>query len=313
MTAAVRTGLRQRTPEWLEARRGLVTGTDLPVLLGLSPYKCEADLADEKLAGTLTESNLRMRVGTALEDLIAAEYTGATGHPVQRFRDLVVHPDINWAAASPDRRVVGKHHAVELKWTGSRNRFADGLPQDVEAQVAWTLGVLGWEHGDVAVLVGGDELRVFEQDADPALFEHLVAIAADFRRRLAAGGPFERDSARLRRDYPADNGAEMVADGELDTAVRTLISLRDRRKALEADEDQVERAIKSRMGEVALLRGDGWRASWRRTKDSTVTDWKSLATGLLNEKAETERAALVGLHSDTKPGFRPFRVTFDKE
>jgi putative phage-type endonuclease len=207
--------LRQGTPAWREARKALVTATDIPVLLGLSPYKCEADLADEKRGiAPETETNLRMRVGKALEDLIADEYERVTGYRTRRWAGLAVSKDIEWAAASPDRKRKGA--LVELKWTGSKSRFADGLPQDVEAQVAWQLGVTGYSHADVAILVNGDDVLVREVDADPALFANLVTVAADFRRRLAEGGPFSRDLNRIKRDYPADNGAEMLADGELD-------------------------------------------------------------------------------------------------
>ncbi len=52
--------------------------------------------------------------------------------------------------------------------------------------------------------------------------------------------------------------------------------------------------------------------TWKRTKDATETDWKSIASGLLNALPEPERAALVGLHSTVRPGFRPFRVAWEK-
>ncbi|MHB8398413.1 MAG: lambda-exonuclease family protein [Candidatus Limnocylindrales bacterium] len=313
MTTAVRTGLRQGTPAWAEARRSLITSTAIPVLLGLSPFRCEADLADEMRSGIRQESSLRMRVGSALEDLIASEYTRTTGRPVQRMRDLIRHPSIEWAAASVDRRVVGEHRAVELKWTGSRTRFADGLPQDVEAQVVWALGVLGWERSDVAVLLGGEDLKVFKVEADPVLFANLVKVAEDFRRRLEAGGPFARDAARIRRDFPSDNGAEMLADGQLAGAVDELVRIRAERRHLEELEEGFETAIKARMGEVAVLRGDGFHVTWKRTKDREETDWRSLADGLLRTLPETERAAFVGLHTTVRPGFRPLRVVIDKE
>src|SRR6186997_1940271 len=71
------------TPEWLEARKGLITATDLPVILGLSPYKCEADLADEKNGKEQDPPTLRMRAGLLLEGLIAEAYTEQTGRKVQ--------------------------------------------------------------------------------------------------------------------------------------------------------------------------------------------------------------------------------------
>jgi putative phage-type endonuclease len=305
--------LRQGSAEWREARRSLITGTDISVLLGISPFRCEADLADEKLYGIAQESTLRMRIGSALEDLIASEYTAQTGRRVRRARGMVGHPSIEWAAASLDATTIGERRLVEFKRTGSRSRFADGIPQDVEAQVAWGLGCTGYPVADIAVLTD-DALTVYEQPAPTAaVFADLVAVATDFRRRLAAGGPFARDAARIRRDYPADNGAEMVADAEVTEAVRALVDTRTTRKRLEANEEALESAIKSRMGEFASLRGDGFHATWKRTKDRDETDWKSLAAGLLHTLSETDRTTVVALHTSVRAGFRPFRLVLDKE
>lgn len=304
--------LRQGSPEWLEGRRALITGTDIPILLGLSPYRCEADLADEKLGGARQESTLRMRIGSALEELIASEYEQQTGRRVRRFRSMVAHREIEWAAASPDAAVIGDRRLVEFKRTGSRTRFADGIPQDVEAQVAWQLGVTGYPVADVAVLTD-DALTVYEQQADPVLFADLVVVAEDFRRRLEAGGPFARDNARVKRDHPADDGSEIIADTDVAEAVRALIEARVTRKTIEAREEALEAAIKARMGDAAVMTGDGFRITWKRTKDAEQVDWKSIADGLLRQLPETERTALVGLHTTVRQGFRPFRVVADKE
>lgn len=313
MSAPVRIPLRQGTPAWLDARRTMITSTDIPVLLGLSPYKCEADLADEKLLGVEQESSLPMRVGTALQDLIGEEYSRATGRKVRSAHGMFAHPDLAWAACSPDFTVVGEKRLVEAKSSGSRARFADGIPQDVEAQVAWALGVSGYPVADIAVLVGNRDFMVVEQAADPALFTNLVAIAENFRARLAAGGPFARDADRIKRDHPTDDGTEMVADADVDDAVRSLLGARAQRVALEKAEEALEAAIKTRMGDAARLVGEGYSVTWKRTRDVTTTDWKSVADGLLRQLPETERTALVGLSTSVRPGFRPFRVVLSKE
>jgi putative phage-type endonuclease len=304
---------RAGSPEWLAERRGLVTATDIPIILGLSPYKSEAQLAAEKLGQSEPdEPTLRMRLGRSLEPFIAEEYSRMTGLRLRRFTGLVHHPSIAWAAATPDYRAVGRKLDVEIKWHGGRSRFADGLPQDYEAQVRWQLGVLGYQQGEVAALVV-DELRTFPVEHDEAQWRKLVDIAADFRRRLEAGGPFTEDAASLRARYPSDDGTEMTADAELAEAVSTLVALREKRKAIEADEEHLEVAIKQRMGDAASLVGPGFHVTWKRTRDHSETDWKLLAEGLLRQLPETERDALVGLHSTVRSGFRPFRVWLDKE
>ena len=304
--------VRQGTPAWLEARRSHVNATDLPVLLGISPWKCEQDLADEKAGGNGTESTLVMRVGSALEDLIADAYAAQTGRKVRRVRGLWESRAIPWAAASPDATAAGR--LIEIKWTGSRARFRDGLPDDTAAQVQWQLMVAEAPVADVATLtVGEDEIRVFEVRADPLLQGNFVAIAADFRRRLAEGGPFAQSLESLKRTHPADDGSELVADPDITAAVLALRAVRGRLDEFKATEEQLKVAIQTRMADASVLVGDGFRVTWKRTKDRAETDWKSLASGLLTQLPEPERVALVGLHSTVVPGFRPWRVAWGKE
>lgn len=313
MTAPVRIKVRQRTPEWREARRRLITGTAIPVLLGLSPYRCEADLADEMLGrGVPDAENVRMRLGTALEPLIQQLYEERTGRTLRRQHGLIVHPDIPWAGASLDCRAVGESLVVETKYTASRTRFADGLPEEIEAQAVWQAAVAGVEAVDVAALVL-DELRVYTVPANPELFANLVVIAEDFRRRLAAGGPFSRDAARIRRDHPSDDGSTAVAPADVADAMRALLDLRAQIKRHEETEERLVAQIEAWMGDAAVLEAPGMRATWKRTKDRSETDWKAIAADLMAPMGETDRDAVVARFTSVRPGMRPFRLVGTKE
>jgi len=302
--------VKQGSDEWLAARRELVTATDVGALLGVNPWKSEADVAAEKMGERVTESTLRMRIGQALEGLVASEYESQTGYRLRRFHGLHVHSEIKWAAASPDYRVAGRRMLVETKWTAGRGRFADGLPQEIEAQVQWQLGCVGWTLADVAVLIGGEELRTYPVAYDEAVFAGMVEVASDFRKRLAAGGPFAESVDSIRRHYPTDDGSEMVADAELEEAVRELHRLRNARGDLEATIDAIEVAVKARMADAARLEGSNWFITWKQTRDATLVDWQSIAQGVLTTLAEEQREALISLHTLVKPGARPFRLTW---
>lgn len=313
MSQPVRLALRQGSPTWLEARRSLITSTDIPVLLGISPWKCEADLADEKLGiAPETAPSVRMRIGSLLQDLIGEEYSRITGRKAKPVRDLWVHPEIPWAAASPDFRVVGERRLVEAKRTASRTRFADGLPQDVEAQCVWALGVSGFDVSDVAVLLGDDGLLepIPEVRFDATLFGQLVEIAEDFRRRLVEGGPFYRDAARVKRDYPTDNGTEMVGGEDEAVLVRQLLNLRAEKATAEKAADAIETALKVRMGAASRMTGQGWSITWKRTKDVASVDWQAIAEDVM---PADQRDALIAAHTTVRDGFRPFRVSTAKE
>lgn len=305
--------LVQGTDAWRIGRREYITGTDIAVLLGISPYRCEADLADEKrgLVDGVAET-LRMRIGKALEDTIVAEWERESGERAQRYRAMVVHPAITWAAASPDARVVGRRCLLELKWSGSRSRFADGLPQDIEAQVQWQLGVTGYPEAEVVALTP-DELLRFRVTFDQELFGHLVAVATDFRRRLETGGPFARDGERVRRDHPSDDGSEIEADADTAEACRALLEVRASIKRAEETEKRLMTAIQARMGDAATMTGFGFRATWKRSKDREETDWKAVAARLIAPLPETDRDAVVREFTSVRTGMRPFRLVADSK
>jgi hypothetical protein len=110
----------------------------------------------------------------------------------------------------------------------------------------------------------------------------------------------------------ADDGSELVADPDVTAAVLALRDIRERITGLKSTEDTLETAIKTRMAEAAVLVGDGFHVVWRRTKDRQEVDWKELGAALIADRPEAERAALVGQFVTVRPGFRPFRVTFEK-
>ncbi len=308
---------RQRTEEWLEVRRAGVTSTDIPVILGLSPYKSEAALAREKAGEPDPDQpdakrERMMRLGLTLEDVTRSEDEIEHGIKLRRVNRMLVHPQLEWAMTSLDFERVGERTIVEAK-ASRAGRWDDGIPQDVEAQVRWQMGVAEYPRAHVAVLRSGSELVCFDVDHDPDLFDGLVTIAEDFRRRLADGGPFAESAASIKARWPADDGSAIEADPEITEAVERLLEVRDLTKQAEAEAEAIETAIKSRMADHALLTGQGFHITWKRTKDVETTDWKSLAAAYLRDLPETERTALVGIHSTVRPGFRPFRVVKEKE
>ncbi len=247
-----------------------------------------------------------MRVGNALEDLIAAAYAEQTGRKVRRVRGLWESRTHPWAAASPDATGAGR--LIELKWSGSRSTFAGALPDWIEAQVRWQLFVAEIDVADVAALtVGEDEVRVFTVVRDLTIEQNLIVAAQDFLRRLAAGGPFSQSLDSLKRKYPADDGSEIEADADTAAAVRALRDVQVRAKQLEEAEKALRAAIETRMGPATALVGDGFRVLWKAEKDRLEIDWQAVA----KEVAAPEE--VVSRHTSVKPGRRPLRVYWQGE
>lgn len=284
-----------------------VTSTDLPVILGLSPYKSEGELAREKLNGRQPASSLPMRVGLALEPLVRAEYESLTGRKVRRVRRLISHPEISWAATHLDFVAVGERRIVETKTTSSR-RWDEGLPQDIEAQVQWQLGVTGYPLADVAALISNRELRVHTVAADARLFGDLLAVASDFNRRLAEGGPFAESLASVKALYSASDETEILADAELEEAAHEWLRLRASRDDIDAAAEAIEAAMRARTGTAARVLGSDWTLTLRRTKDIESFDYRAMAEGILAKLATEERETLLSIHRSVRPGYRPWRL-----
>ena len=308
--------IRKDTPEWQDARRDYITSSAIPVILGLSPYRCEEDLADEMSGTTAPESDPKrermLRLGHSLEAVIRDEDEREHGIKLRSVNRFIVSPTIPWAATSLDFERVGERCIVEAKSSRAR-RWEDGLPQDVEAQVRWQMGVAGYPKAHVAVLRHGSELECFDVEHDGPTFDGLVTVAADFWARYQAGGPFAQSDRVFAERHPRDNAAAMVADDLLTEHCRRYYAVGRQIDALKQELDHHKSVIKGRMGDFARLDGPGFHATLKRTKDTESTDWEALAADLLNQMPEPERIALVGLHTTVRQGFRPLRVYVEQD
>lgn len=92
--------LEQGSDEWLEKRRGSITGTDASIIMGVNPFKTRKDLLKEKLALTTPILNDAMKMGQELEPRAREVYMIRENIIV--YPAVVVHDDYFWAMASLD-------------------------------------------------------------------------------------------------------------------------------------------------------------------------------------------------------------------
>lgn len=298
----------QGSDEWLAERRLGVTSTDIPAILGISPWSSEGDVARDKQGETIEHDEAtqrRFRLGHALEVVVRAEEVVEHGIALRRVHRFIVHKTDPILRTSLDFERVGERTIVEAKSTASRD-WDNGLPEYVEAQVRWQMGVAGYPRAHVAALRYGRELVCHDVEHDEDTFAGLVTIAHDFWDRLRAGGPFSESRESVRRAWPVDNDQMIAADADLIEAVGQLLATRRDLELLRDFEDKLVTAIEMRMGEAAALVGPGWRVTWRRAKDANVVDYKSLANDALGLLQPETIEALMTRHTATRPGVRRF-------
>ena len=181
------------SPNWFAARAAGITGTDLPKILGYSRYGNALSVWMQKRGELDDEAGEAARWGQVLEDPVAqvwAQENEATVQPV----GVLQHSEHGWRRASLDRLVTGCPDGpcgLEVKTRSAyvADRWHDGVPDDVLAQVLWGLLVTGLDHMHVAALIGGQRLQSYRVDRDPVIEQYLIDAASPVWQAVQDGTP----------------------------------------------------------------------------------------------------------------------------
>lgn len=287
------------TAEQRAARRRGITATDIPAILGVHPWKGAADVWRDKLLGEVSEldGNARVDWGNRLEDPIRGWYAATMRVDVEVPGTLWHHTD-EIAAATPDGIVYPpgatdprngleiKSHTISLQHLYGEPG-TDQVPVWELVQCAWNLYVTGLPWWHLVAFIDGLP-RVYRIDRDRDLEADLAAAARRFwddhvvtGRRPPPDGSASYAADLLKR-WPGHAKDELVEAAAADlAAIRELRSVADQLAALQRREELLEQTIKERIGDASgITWREGARAdkiTWRRSKDSTPTDWEAVA------------------------------------
>jgi predicted phage-related endonuclease len=256
-----------RTPEWFDARRSIITATDVVAILGLHADKEwgrtsyhvwlskrgeEPDRGDSKPA----------KWGRKLEQMVGDDWAEQT--PGVSLLRLPVLRSIatEWVGFSPDFAVVGCPDGdgpcgAEVKtrnaWSGGSWR--DDVPDDVLAQVQWGCMVAGWSHMHIPHLIGGQWDACHRVDYDPALAGFLTKRAEVVWRNVAEGTPPEVDPSQaltslLNAMFPDRSGTALVDPEAAARFVGRYQRASAVAKAAEARKESARHALIAALGDV---------------------------------------------------------------
>lgn len=179
------------TNEQRELRKKLIGASDIPAILGLSPWRSAADVWLEK-TGRMEEQKPTeaMEVGTRLEPIILDWAQDQIGVPVVRDTQFV-HPNGVMVASldglvTPDQHVEAKYTTQVQEWG---DEGTDDIPDYYLAQVAAQFACvpasrLCW----VPVLMPafGFKFKMFKVQRDEALIAAVTAAAVEFHKKHIA-------------------------------------------------------------------------------------------------------------------------------
>jgi putative phage-type endonuclease len=290
MSGAVVLPVRQRTPEWLDARLEGIGASEAAAAIGVSEWQSQLSKWAEKLRLVPPQPpNLVMEIGQELEPLIARKYTELTGIKIRRALQLRQHRTHGFMLASLDRR-AGRR-PVELKYStravGYGEPGTDEVPDDVLAQVLHQLIVLDETEGEVALLKPGAEtVLVYRITLTVEAAAAIVEREGEFWDHVQSRTEPPLDGSAsthraLAAMYPRLSEVRAVeADPDTAASMAALRGIRHEQDRLTADRDTLEARIKAAMlrDEATVITAAGvGEISWRPTKPRETTNWQALA------------------------------------
>lgn len=127
-------GIPQRTPEWYQARKGMLTASEFKTA---GSDEVNADYVIGKVFPRPFPSNDAMRWGCRMEDLACRVYEILNSCKVREY-GLLVHADAPWLGASPDGAVDESGVLIEIKAPYSRR--IDRIQDRVDAAKPFSRG-----------------------------------------------------------------------------------------------------------------------------------------------------------------------------
>lgn len=189
--------LAEHSPEWHEARRWRVGGSEIGAICGWSPWAGPEGVAERKLSGETSEPTPRQQLGHDAEPMLASWLGRKIGAAV----DLKPGTWLDeLGIANPDGLVGATGELFEAKTVNDRSKDdgwgrqgTDLVPLYFAAQCIWYCGLTGAPGAHLVALCGALNGRVglhvahYYIPANPAAYAHMRSVAAEWRAEHLEG------------------------------------------------------------------------------------------------------------------------------
>jgi putative phage-type endonuclease len=175
------------SPEWHELRNrpGVISGSEVGAILGLSPFTSAVTLWAEKTGRIERDvvGNTAMRLGQLVEPAIRQLYAeNHVDHVVEEVGTYAA-PSASWMHANPDAVCIdatGQGYILEIKHTAT---FWDDVPEHYKAQVFWYMFVFDLKKAVFAVVNAG-RYKEYEVIWDDFEWEAILQQVKKFRQHV---------------------------------------------------------------------------------------------------------------------------------
>lgn len=251
--------------------------------------------------------NPRVEWGLRLEDAIAAGAAERGGWDVRpgvyASRDgLGATLDRIIAAPGSEEREGGLTGpgVLELKnsdWLNHRRTWGDEPPLHILLQLQAQLLATGYGWGAIAVLVGGNDLRLYRYRPRPKVQAEIARRVAAFWDSIRRGKPPEPDGSAsafrtIQQMHPEvqDEPADLEEDNEAPIIAAEVLALAKQRKEIERQEAECKAQLLAKLGEHRWAKVRGFRISQAITPaKEPVTVTPEMIGTTLPGRAESRR------------------------
>ncbi|BCK64244.1 endonuclease [Aeromonas caviae] len=305
--------------QWLDIRQLGIGSSDAAVAVGLSPYKCPLSLWLEKTARKAPEDISQKEAvlwGVELEPVLAQVYTKRTGYKVRRVNAVLQHPEHTFMLANLDREVVGHPDGpgiLEIKTASyhSAPQWEEGVPVAYQCQVLHQLAVTGHAWAEVAVLIGGQDFRIYRIERDEEKIGDLIRREAHFWQQVRQDWQPEPDgssdaAAALGWLFPRDDGqtVDLSDSPEFNQLFGQLLQLREQKEVVEQQESLIKQRLQATLGEATAGLFANGKITWKRSKDRLAPDLERLGQ---------DHPDLLSHYVKPVPGVRRFTIQSQRQ
>ena len=220
-----------------------IKGSDLGSILGTNNFRTELDVYFEKTAEGIAEDTASEAAywGNVLEDVVAQEYAKRTGFKIVKSGKLIRYKQYPYMACKLGYVVFDDEdnsHVLECKIVNQMQKMCwgeegtDQIPESYLYKIAYNAAIVGATRVDIAVLIGGQDFRIYRYMSDLFMEDKLIRVAKKFWNKhvLARVPPTLKNDMYAAKLYPKANGLEVRASGEILEKVCVLQDLKAREK-----------------------------------------------------------------------------------
>jgi len=273
--------------KWLMERKTYLGGSDIAAIIGLNTYKSPLAVYLDKTLDVMNEiTNEAIQWGNILEPIVAQQYSLRTGFNIEIQEGVIRHPEHSFLGANIDRWANNKTHVLECKTTSFMNgkmwgdEGTDQIPETYLCQVAYYAGICNIEKVDIAVLIGGQSLKIYTYNRNKEFEDKLFKIAINFWnnhviKRVQPESSRREDISLL---YPKSNESIIKADSVIIHKTQMLKELTTKEKDLTKEINNLKIDIQAYMKDNDTLvdHSDNVIVTWKSSKPRAVIDIQAL-------------------------------------